>query len=29
MSPLLDKLAEKYNLELNGEQAVVAKVIPV
>jgi len=26
MTPVLDKLAEKYNLQLNREQAVVAKV---
>jgi len=27
MIPVLDKLAEKYNLLLNREQAIVAKVI--
>jgi len=26
MVPVLDKLAEKYNLQLNREQAIVAKV---
>jgi len=26
MTPVLDKLAEKYNLQLNREKAVVAKV---
>jgi len=26
MTPVLDKLAEKYNVQLNREQAIIAKV---